>query len=254
VYASGIDTPLTDDELVAYYRRMASLGVGAGKLKVGRDRIADSRRLHLMANALQSLGKYPQLIVDANEFWSPKQAVQRISELERDFELVWVEEPVRRWDHQGLRRVSDAIRAPVATGENLSAVNEFVPLVVNGAVDVIQIAASTSGITGALRVAELASAFDLPVSMMNCPGRFMGHVAAALPHHTMMEVLDAGRDAVLVHQPPIENGELLLGSEPGSGIEFHPDRLAAAHEAYGRAAIPPHEVYRRAEDAGLVGG
>ena len=46
----------------------------------------------------------------------------------REFDLVWAEEPVRRDDHRGLARVSRAVRTAVATGENLTAVSQFVPL------------------------------------------------------------------------------------------------------------------------------
>jgi len=251
-YASGLDTPLDDVQLVEYYRRMASLGISAGKLKIGRDREGDLRRLGLMAQALASGGGRPSVMVDANEFWTPKQAVQRIVELEASFTFAWVEEPVRRWDAEGLRRVSDAIRAPVATGENLNIVNEYVPLVVAGAVDVVQFGARTCGITGALQVAELAYAFDLPVSMMNCPGRFVAHLAAALPHHTMMEVLDAGRDAVLARQPPISEGLIELGVEPGSGVVFDAEKLAA-HRIETVSGRTLATIYGRASDAGLIG-
>jgi L-alanine-DL-glutamate epimerase-like enolase superfamily enzyme len=253
-YASGVDTPLDDDALRSFYERMAGMGVSAGKLKVGRDREEDRRRLKVVAEALGRSGKAAELIIDANEYWSVKQAIQRIADLERDFEFVWVEEPVRRRDQMGLRRVSDAVRAPVATGENLSAAAEFVPLIAAGAVDVVQIAASTNGITGALQTAELAYANDLPVSMMNCPGRFMAHLAAALPNHTLMEVFDAGREAMLHEQPQVADGQIVLGDRPGSGIEFDDERLRKGHEAFKGLSIPLDETYRRASDAGLVGG
>jgi L-alanine-DL-glutamate epimerase-like enolase superfamily enzyme len=251
-YASGLDTPLDDEQLAAFYRGMAQRGVAAGKLKVGRDREADLRRLIIMADALAESGRRPLVAIDANEFWSPKQAVQRIVELEEHHELAWVEEPARRWDHAGLRRVSEQVRAPVATGENLHEVREFVPLVVNGAADLLQMSVTTTGITGALKIAELAAAFELPVALMNCPGRFAAHLAAALPNHTMMEVIDAGRDAALTHQPPIEDGHIVLGEEPGAGVEFDPERLEEL-----RVDAPSGtnlaNAYRRAPDAGLVG-
>lgn len=251
-YASGLDAPLTDEELADYYRSMAARGVNAGKLKVGRDPEADARRLGIMADALASSGKRPMLMIDANEFWSPKQAIQRVRALERDFDLAWVEEPVSRTDYVGLRRVSDSISAPVATGENLNQAHEFVPLLVHDAVDVVQIGVLTSGITGALQAAELAAAFQRPVTMSNCTGRMMAHLAAALPHHTTMEVLDVGRDTVLTWQPPIEDGQIMLGDRPGSGIEFDPDMLDKHHVQTPRASTLG-TVYRRASDAGLVG-
>jgi L-alanine-DL-glutamate epimerase-like enolase superfamily enzyme len=252
-YASGLDSPLDDAELDVFYRRMAAQGIATGKLKVGRDREDDLRRLGIMHDALATSGRPPLLAVDANEFWSPKQAVQRIAELEREHELAWVEEPARRWDHAGLRQVSDHVNAPVATGENLQEVREFVPLLVNNAVDLVQVSVSTTGVTGALQIGELAAAFDRPVALMNCPGRFAAHVAAALPNHTMMEVIDAGRDAALTGQPPVQDGHIVLSDDvPGSGVEFDPERLEALRVT-AASGTNLANAYRRATDAGMVG-
>ena len=225
-YASGLDMPLSDDELRAYYEGMAARGVSAGKLKVGLDQDADLRRLGIMRDALLGATSRPALMVDANEYWSPKQAIRKVQEFEAGYDLTWVEEPARRWDHRGLRQVSQAIRAAVATGENLDHVGEFMPLIANQAVDVVQVRNRTSGITGAMCVAELAYGFELPVSMMNSPGSFMAHVAAALPNHTMMEVLAAGRDALFSIDVRIEAGWLVIGERPGLGIVFDEDELA----------------------------
>ncbi len=65
--------------------------------------------------------------------------------------------------------------------ENLDHVSEFMPLVTNQAVDVVEIGRGASGFTGGLQVADLAYAFEIPVSVMNCPGNFAAHFAAALP-------------------------------------------------------------------------
>jgi len=93
-YASGLDTPLSDAQLTSFYAGMAARGVTTGKLKVGRDPERDERRLELMKRALRAPD--PGLIIDANEYWSPKQAVQRIKALERSYTFTWVEEPARR--------------------------------------------------------------------------------------------------------------------------------------------------------------
>jgi L-alanine-DL-glutamate epimerase-like enolase superfamily enzyme len=252
VYASGLDTPLSDEELHAFYAGMAARGVSVGKLKVGRSPDDDLRRLGVLVDALGSAGGRPQVIIDANEYWSPKQAIQRITALEREYDFVWVEEPVRRWDYDGLRRVSEGIRAPVATGENINALNEYVPLLTQQAVDVVQISSHTTGITGARAVAELAEAFARPVTMGNDPGRGMAHLAAALAHHTVMEVFDVGRDAALVNPPPIRDGCVVLNEDPGSGVVFDLDYL----ESHRADRLPGRSLagsYVRAPDAGLVG-
>jgi L-alanine-DL-glutamate epimerase-like enolase superfamily enzyme len=251
-YASGLDTPLSDEQLREFYAGMAARGVTYGKLKVGRSPEDDRRRLGIMAEALASAGGSPKLIIDANEFWSPKQAIQHIAALERDHDFAWVEEPVRRFDYTGLRRVSEGIRAPVATGENIYALNEYVPLLVNDAVDVVQISSHTTGITGARSVAELAEAFARPVTMGNDPGRAMAHLAASLAHHTVMEVFDMGRDAALINPLQIEGGCVVLNDDPGSGIVFDLDFLEN-HRADRMPGKSLAGSYLRARDAGLVG-
>jgi L-alanine-DL-glutamate epimerase-like enolase superfamily enzyme len=226
-YASGLDLPLSDDELRAYYEGMAAKGVAAGKLKVGLDREMDLRRLAIMQDALATSGKKPALMIDSNEYWSPKQAIRHIRYFEEHFDLVWAEEPARRWDYWGLRRVSQSIRAAVATGENLDEIGDFIPLIANEAVDIVEVGGGTSGITGAMQVADLAYGFELPVAMMNCPANYMAHLAAALPNHIMMEVVAAGREVGMSHvDSRIEDGWIVLGDAPGLGITFDEEKLA----------------------------
>lgn len=225
-YASGIDLCLSNEEISDFYRGLAAQGISAGKLKVGLDQEEDARRLGLMQAALRTSGKRPQLMIDSNEYWSPKQAIRHISRLEEQFDLTWVEEPARRWDYRGLRQVSRAVRAAVATGENLDDVGDFMPLVHHEAVDIVQVGSGTSGISGALLVADLAYAFELPVAMMNCPGNFMAHLAAALPNHLMMEVVAAGREVCFTVDTRIEDGYIVLGDSPGLGIVFDEEELA----------------------------
>jgi L-alanine-DL-glutamate epimerase-like enolase superfamily enzyme len=227
-YASGIDLCLSDDELRVYYEGMARKGISAGKLKVGLDREMDLRRIGIMADALALSGKQPILTIDANEYWSPKQAIRHIRFFEEQFDITWAEEPARRWDYWGLRRVSQGIRAAVATGENLDEIGDFIPLIANEAVDIVEVGMGTTGITGAMQVADLAYGFELPVAMMNCPVNIMAHLAAALPNHMMMEVVGAGREqGMSLVDNTIEDGWIVLGDAPGLGIAFDEAKLAS---------------------------
>jgi L-alanine-DL-glutamate epimerase-like enolase superfamily enzyme len=228
VYASGIDMPLSDDALRVFYEQMAHLGISMGKLKVGLDHDSDTRRIGIMDAALRKSGKSPVLCIDSNEYWAPKQAIQHITAFEQQYDLFWCEEPARRWDYRGLRKVSQSVNAAVATGENLAAINDFMPLIASEAVDIVQIGRNTSGITGAMQVAHLAYAFELPVAMMNCPGHFMGHLAAAIPNHIGLEVVFVTPDpsTLLTSDTRIEDGYLVLGDSPGHGLRIDEDELA----------------------------
>ena len=251
-YASGLDTPLSDDELYKFYAGFAAKGVTAGKLKVGRDADEDERRIRVMIEALSSNGGRAQLIIDANEFWSPKQAIQRVARLEKHFDFLWVEEPVPRQNFDGLRRVSEGVRAPIATGENFTDPQEFVPLFQHGAGDVIQVASHNSGFTGAGIVADMAAAFDRPVVTGPDVGNSMAHLSSTWKHHVMMEVFEMGREAALVNPMQIEEGCIVLNNTPGAGIEFD-EKYLASHGPSIKPKKMLATVYGRAEDAGLLG-
>ncbi len=262
-YVSDIGIGLSDEALRQLYEGMAAKGVNAGKIKVGLDQDADFRRIEIMHDALSRSGKTPIMMIDSNEYWSPKQAIRHIREFERSYDLFWAEEPARRWDVAGLRKVSASISAAVSTGENLDDISEFKPIIAGEAADVIQIGQKTGGITGMLMVADLAYAFDLPISLMNCAAHHMAHVAAALPNHNMMECAMLGRSDGLIGQHSIEDGWITLSDRPGLGIEFDMARLEQLSTApsgnaragsWGRrrgaglVEIPPDEVEERGEE------
>lgn len=239
-YASGLDYCLSDEELFRFYRRMAELGIDSGKLKVGLDLEADLRRIGIMQDALRVAAKKPGLMIDANEYWSAKQAVRWIGRMEEKFDLIWAEEPARRWDYHGLRQVARQTRAAVATGENLHSVADVYPLLANDAAEVINVWTGHSGVTGCLQVARLAQAFNVPVSMMNAQANYMAQMAAAIPNHWMMEVVDPGREQCLKFDNRIEDGCIVLGESPGWGVEVDMNKLRAlqARPPRGKGEFP----------------
>ena len=117
---------------------MAERGVDGGKLKVGLDLKADLRRIEIMREALSVACERPKLMLDVNEYWSPKQTIRLLGAIERDFDIMWIEEPARRWDTEGLRLVSANAKAAVATGENLRTIDEVSPLIREEAVQALQ--------------------------------------------------------------------------------------------------------------------
>ncbi|MER6941061.1 enolase C-terminal domain-like protein, partial [Nocardioides sp. NPDC000441] len=226
-YASGLDGPLTDEELAALQTRFADRGFTAVKIKGGLDVEADLRRLHLVSDVFHDrTGAAPALMLDANESWSRKEAVRHIGRLEESVDLAWVEEPVRRWDVDGLTRVSQSVRAAVATGENLTGLEQFRPLLQANAVDVVQ-TGSVWGISHFLRVAALALAFDLPVSPVGYNANPIAHAATVVPNHLSLEVQDLHLPFGIESDQEIEDGHLVLGDLPGLGLVV--DEAAIEH-------------------------
>jgi L-alanine-DL-glutamate epimerase-like enolase superfamily enzyme len=218
-YASGLDIALSDDQLASVYAAYADRGLRAAKLKGGLDVDRDLRRLCLVRDVLAEArpGPRPGLMLDANESWTRKQAVRHVAELERSVDLIWVEEPVRRWDAAGMVAVGRGIRASVAAGENLTGLEQFRPLMAAGAVDIVQTAAGW-GVTHFLRVAALAHAYDLPVSPIGTTPLGLVHAATAVPNHIATELQDLTPPTGLTVDGSVEDGRFVLGDSPGLGV------------------------------------
>lgn len=219
-YASALCAPLDDDALVSVYGEFAARGFAAAKVKGGRDWSADLRRLQCVHDVMATNTPHPALMLDVNEVLAPKQAVRYITSIEEKVELVWVEEPVRRWDAAGHAVVSGGIRASVASGENLTGLEQFRPLMERGAVDVVQ-TGSVWGITHFLRVGTVAHFHDLPVSPVAYETNPLAHAAAAIPNHLVTEVQTLKFPVGLEVDQTFENGGIVLGDSPGLGIQVN---------------------------------
>jgi L-alanine-DL-glutamate epimerase-like enolase superfamily enzyme len=247
-YASGLDIALDDDALLRLYERFADRGFGAAKLKGGRNLEHDRRRLEALRDLLGRNSAHPAVMFDANESWNRSQAVRFVAALEHTVELAWVEEPVRRWDAAGLASVRRGIRAAVASGENLTGLEQYRPLLDADAIDIVQVG-NIWGITHFLRVAAVAHGRDLPVSPVGYHASPLAHAATAVPNHLAFEVQDLSFPIGLSVDQEFEDGGIVLGEEPGLGIQVDESRIDALRTATAPvAATGPHV---RPDRAGL---
>ena len=247
-YASGLEYALTDEELVAFYAPWAQRGFTGAKVKGGLDTDRDVRRLIAVRDVLRVNSPRPALMYDVNESWGRHQAVRLARQVEARVDLTWIEEPVRRWDVAGHRAVVSGVRAAVATGENLTGLEHFRPLLDADAVGVVQ-TGSVWGITHFLRVSTLAFGHGLPVSPVGYNANPVAHAAAAVPNHLVTEVQDLSAPVGLRVDQEIADGGIVLGDTPGLGIEVDEETIAAG-TASGQWSIAagPHV---RPDDAGL---
>ena len=127
-YASGLDMPLSDEQLQGYYEHMATRGVSAGKLKGGANLEDDLRRLDIMREALATSGKPVMLMLDVNEHLTPKQAIRYVHTIEETFNLTWIEEPARRWDSAG----PELFEPPLQAGKTFRTLGSSVHYLMSG--------------------------------------------------------------------------------------------------------------------------
>lgn len=168
-------------------RRLCQEAVDAGfnhvKMKVGRDKADDIRRLTI---AREVLGPQRQLMIDANQVWEVSEAVQWVNDLA--FCKPWfIEEPTSPDDIEGHRTIREGI-APVkvATGEMCQNRIIFKQLIMRGAIDVVQIdACRLGGVNEILAVMLMAAKYGLPV----CPHAGGVGLCEYVQHLSMIDYL-----------------------------------------------------------------
>lgn len=249
-YASGLDFGLNDDELTTLYQAFAAKGFTAGKLKGGASVADDVRRLGLVAEQLGANTNRPGLMLDANESWHQSQAVRHVGAIEDSLDLVWIEEPVGRHDAAGLAHVAGNVRAGVATGENLTGPAQHVPLLRSGAVSIVQ-AGGVWGVSYFLRLAALAHAFHLPVSGVGYYTNPLAAASTAIPNVLPLEVQHVDHPAGVTVDQYIDDGSIVLGDEPGSGVRFDPTAAVLPTAAGFGGAGGPHVLPSRVRSAVL---
>jgi L-alanine-DL-glutamate epimerase-like enolase superfamily enzyme len=247
-YASGLEYGLGDDELAGLYEPWAERGYTGAKVKGGLDVDRDVKRLAAVRDVLRVNSDQPAIMYDVNEAWGRHQAVRLARRVEEQVDLTWIEEPVRRWDVAGHRAVVAGIHGAVATGENLTGLEQYRQLLDADAVGVVQ-AGSVWGITHFLRVSVLALGHDLPVSPVAYDVNPLAHASAAVPNHLVTEVQDLELPVGLRADQEIADGGIVLGDAPGLGIEVDEEMIGALREAGEWATVAGPHV--RPADAGL---
>jgi L-alanine-DL-glutamate epimerase-like enolase superfamily enzyme len=231
-HAGGIAPTATDLELAGWYGSMArDYGLRGAKLRVGLDEEPDLARLALMRTALQHDATAPTLVIDAEQCWTPKEAIGRLRGIEREFDIAWVERATHSWDFPGLKQISNAISAAVSVGGDLATRGEFLPHFHHRSADVIQLDIGVVGITGALELADAAYGFELPVTLAESPGNIHAHLSSVMPYFMSMEVVEPlALWPVFATDVRIEAGWAIAGDAPGNG-------LTVDHEALRRVAV-----------------
>lgn len=136
------------------------------KIKVGKNFKEDVERV------VESKKIAPDavFIVDANQGFTPKQAIDfaRILYSER-VEVVVYEQPVNRYDIEGLKLVRFNSPYPVAADESAFTKYDALRLIKEEAVDFINIKLMKSGISDALAIVHLAQSANVQL-MIGCMG------------------------------------------------------------------------------------
>ena len=146
--------------------RMLEEGFRAIKLRVHNETL--SQDIALVRAVRDAVGQRMEIMVDANQanvipsqergpVWDLQRAIHTAKALE-DLDVIWLEEPLSRYDFHGLAELCSSVRLPIAGGENNRDIRDFLRMTAVGAYDIFQPDVMIAGVSNCKKVASLAEA------------------------------------------------------------------------------------------------
>jgi len=198
------------------------------KFKVGG--LSPEEDAERVRRARRAAGSDFRLAVDANQGWTPGEAI-RFAQLVADCDLLWFEEPCQ-WhnDRRAMRDVRLAAGVPVCAGQSEFSAAGCRDLMETGSIDFCNFDASWSGgPTEWRRVAAMAAVYDVRMAHHEEP-QVASHLLASIPHGTFLEYFHPQRDPIwhnlVANRPVLKQGHITLPDRPGLGWDLDEDYIA----------------------------
>jgi len=205
-------------------------GFRALKVKVGVNPTEDVERIKRIREAI---GDDIQIRIDANQGWTPKQAIGALDRIEK-FNIQFAEQPVLAEDLKGLREVKKNSPIPIMADESVHSPEDALLLIQAEAIDLINIKLMKSGgILKGRKIAAIAETAKIPC-MIGCMGESEigiaagAHLAAAVKN---IQHADLDSDLLLKDKLVKEGGTKVKGSmrvfpkQDGLGIKELDEQL-----------------------------
>ena len=165
------------------------------------------------------LGDDVPLMVDANQQWD-RPTAQRMCRIFEQFNLVWIEEPLDAYDHEGHAALAAQFDTPIATGEMLTSAAEHWDLIRHRGADYLMPdAPRVGGITPFLKIAALAEHAGLLLApalrdgAARAPGRGVSRASRG-------SSTSNGSSRCSTSACEIKDGRMLVPTRPGMGVSM----------------------------------
>jgi L-alanine-DL-glutamate epimerase-like enolase superfamily enzyme len=213
------------ERLGADAEKRTTEGFSVLKLKVGTDAATDLGRVEAVRDAV---GPHVAIRVDANQGWTPREAIMVIRALEDSgVDLEFVEQPVAAADLDGLAAVTAAVDTPIMADEACFGLRDLSAVIERRAADLVNVKlAKCGGLRVARVMLELAAAHGVGCivgSMMESPIG-VGAAASLVAAYGTTATSDLDAAWWTATSPVIgglvyDAGTIVLPDAPGLGIE-----------------------------------
>ncbi|WP_027857353.1 mandelate racemase/muconate lactonizing enzyme family protein [Marinobacterium jannaschii] len=217
--SSGLWLSATTDELIEEAHGFIAQGFRSMKLRLGKEKpqedIARARALR------QAIGDDIEILTDANQSLTPRQAIALARQLE-DLNIGWLEEPVPAHDLAGHARILEAINIPLASGETDYTRFGMKTILDSRAVDILMPDLQRiGGLSEFRKTAALASAYNIPISTHIFTEQSLS-IAGSAANCISVEHVDWFAP-LYKEKMQVENGYISMPEAPGLGFSFDYD-------------------------------
>jgi len=221
--------------------KLVGFGPGFGRSPGWPELNVDRKTLQAVRDLLGAFraGAGPEmgLHLDVNYHFKTEGYLQ-IAKAVAPFDMTWLE--IDTWDPQSLALIRRQAPCPIASLESVTGRRAFRPFFDAYATDVAIIDVIWNGFLESIKIAAMAEAYEVNCAPHNYYGHLCSavsaHFCAVVPNFRVMEIdIDsvAWRDELFINAPKIEDGDLILPSGPGWGVEVN-EAAVRAHPVKGR--------------------
>ena len=179
----------------------------------------------------KTFGDKMVLYADSNGFYSVKEAI-RVGRLLEEYRFEFFEEPVPFDWYEETKKVADALKIPVAGGEQEYSLHGFRWLIANDGLQIVQPDFFYfGGMIRSRKVALMANAMGKKCTPHMTGGglgflymiHFVSALPNALPFHEFKGLKTEVNYECKSSPLTVENGMIKVPTGPGSGVEIDPD-------------------------------
>ncbi|MBN2060790.1 MAG: mandelate racemase/muconate lactonizing enzyme family protein [Deltaproteobacteria bacterium] len=229
----------TPDEVAKQAQKLVGAGYKGLKLKVGANIVEDD--VEMVAEVRRAVGADIKIMTDANGGWDYFQALRFLRQAAK-YDLYLAEQPIPRWDMDGLARLRRKMEVPIFADESAAELNDLHKLAQRDAIDGFFLKIpKAGGIHKSQKWVAIAQSMGLSVM---CGCMINSGLGAAVEAHFLTATEWMGRmeqesigplnlhnlidttgepltDDLAVNPPRYENGYLYAPEGNGLGIELN---------------------------------
>lgn len=198
-----------------------------------------------------AVGDRIDIMVEFHGMWNLPAASKIIRQVDQ-FNPYWYEDPIAMDDAEGLSQLAATTSVPIAASETLAGPGTFRRLLEQHFNQIVMLDVGwAGGITASRKIAALADAWQLPVTLHDCTGPVVFTVSTQLSTHLPNALIQESVRAyhagwyqdLVTDLPQIRDGFLCPPPGAGIGTSLQPE-LKERHDATIRSTLTARETVR----------